>query len=122
MSGWPGFYLENWIYFLKREHIEFPFFKKKKNHLQYKSYVTCNIPFIKTYLGLPYQINTFKRKERAESNPLFVMTVQLEQELTEHREEKQTNPQVHDCSGIVWVTEKLVFILNQSNRRSCFSL
>jgi len=23
-SGWSGFYLGNWMHFLKREHIEFP--------------------------------------------------------------------------------------------------
>lgn len=38
-------------------------------------------------LGLPHQGNTYERKAEFENNPLFVMTVQLEQELTEHRKE-----------------------------------
>lgn len=43
MSGWPGFYLENWIYFLKREHIEFPFFKKKKKSFAVQK--LCNMQY-----------------------------------------------------------------------------
>lgn len=48
-------------------------------------YVTCTTPFTATFLCLLLPVNIFESKAKVETKPLFVMTVQLEQESTEHR-------------------------------------